>query len=379
MKVEYLINQAKKYLPLLSDNFTDNIDIKEVDVKDGLFTVTLEKNLNIKIGEEAIFFVRNIPTRIDIESITKIKDDEAILITKQNHNQTKDPEKDYHVFINIQNCLDELYNKKTEILEDYQDGGFKLRIKVDKKATDSPDTSNAFFYIHNYYKGNGIKRVKIIDKNVFSFQEEDHTLNYKITDFPGMSIAMNTRVYPAYDFIDAKSQFNRNLQAGIKEDKINKISEPILKMKKTDQFTAFISLNVDTQNTAANDTSVGLYHYLFSVYIFVMHRDVDKYKVRDLEDILLHKVFNKIFGEKIITLNDNILSINRTSKIKFVKSNFAEQRENDLSVFDFQYEFTIQTFIDDYNLPKYDVRLNEINMEVTNNDSLNYSKVHILL
>ena len=111
MKVEYLINQAKKYLPLLSDNFTDNIDIKEVDVKDGLFTVTLEKNLNIKIGEEAIFFVRNIPTRIDIESITKIKNDEAILITKQNHNQTKDPEKDYHVFINIQNCLDELYNK----------------------------------------------------------------------------------------------------------------------------------------------------------------------------------------------------------------------------------------------------------------------------
>ena len=93
MKVEYLINQAKKYLPLLSDNFTDNIDIKEVDVKDGLFTVTLEKNLNIKIGEEAIFFVRNIPTRIDIESITKIKNDEAILITKQNHNQTKDPEK----------------------------------------------------------------------------------------------------------------------------------------------------------------------------------------------------------------------------------------------------------------------------------------------
>lgn len=379
MKVEYLINQAKKYLPLLSDNFTDNIDIKEVDVKDGLFTVTLEKNLNIKIGEEAIFFVRNIPTRIDIESITKIKNDEAILITKQNHNQTKDPEKDYHVFINIQNCLDELYNKKTEILEDYQDGGFKLRIKVDEEATNSPDTSNAFFYIHNYYKGNGIKRVKIIDKNVFSFQEEDHTLNYKITDFSGMSIAMNTRVYPAYDFIDAKSQFNRNLQAGIKEDKINKISEPILKMKKTDQFTAFISLNVDTQNTAANDTSVGLYHYLFSVYIFVMHRDVDKYKVRDLEDILLHKVFNKIFGEKIITLNDNILSINKTSKIKFVRSNFAEQRENDLSIFEFQYEFTIQTFIDDYNLPKYDVRLNEINMEVTNNDSLNYSNLHILL
>ena len=194
-----------------------------------------------------------------------------------------------------------------------------------------------------------------------------------------MSIAMNTRVYPAYDFIDAKSQFNRNLQAGIKEDKINKISEPILKMKKTDQFTAFISLNVDTQNTAANDTSVGLYHYLFSVYIFVMHRDVDKYKVRDLEDILLHKVFNKIFGEKIITLNDNILSVNKTSKIKFVRSNFAEQRENDLSVFEFQYEFTIQTFIDDYNLPKYDVRLNEINMEVTNNDSLNYSNLHILL
>lgn len=378
MKVEYLVNQAKRYLPLLTDKFSDNIKIKKVEVVEGQFTVTLSEDINIKKGEEAIIFVKNIPLKIDIESIDKISSEEAILITKQNHNQTKNPTLNYKVYINIQGCGDKLYNKKTEVLEDYQDGGFKLRIKADKEASEKPDVSNAFFYINNCMKGNGLKRVKIINKNTFTFSENDNSLNYTVEDIEGMAISMNTRIYPAYDFNDAKAQFDRNMQKKLEEDIINKEYKPIIEMKKSEDFTAFIALDSDVKNTAPNDTSVGIYNYRFFVYTFIMHRNLDKYKIRDFEDILLHKVFNRIFGEKTLLLTDNLLSVNRTQKIKSLGSSFAEQRKNDLSIIQFEYELRIQTFIDDYNLPSCDVRLNGLDMSITNRDSKNYSKINIL-
>lgn len=377
MKVEFLVNQAKKYLPLLTDMFSDKIYIQKVEVIDGLFTVTTKEDLKLEKDTEAVFFIQNIPLRIDIEKIEKIKSDEAFLYSKQNHNQTKDPSKKDKVFINIQGCEDNLYNVKTEVLEDYQDAGFKLRIKVNQNTTDNPNVENAFFYIYNYFKGNGIKRVKILDKNKFSFQEDDTKLNFIIEDKDDMYITFNTRIFPAYDFLDAKAQFSRNIQNGLIEDKITKENKPIINIKKSNQITCFIVLDDEVNNTASNFTSVGYYNYKFHVYTFFMHRNINKYILRDFQDFLLHKVFNKIFGEKNIFLTDKNLLIDKTEKIKFIKSSFAENRENDLSVIDFQYEFRIQTFIDDYKLPILDVRLNNIEMDITNRDSDNFSKIEL--
>lgn len=378
MKVEYLVNQAKKYVSYLTDNFSDTIKIKKVEVINGLFTITTEEDLNAKKGDEAVLFLKNIPIRIDIDSIEKISSDEAIMITKQNHDQTKDPKKKYKVFIDIQGCKDELYNGKTEILEDYQDGGYKLRLKVNKDTTEEPDVSNAFFYIITG-RGNGFRRVKIIDKNVFTFQESDTKLNFTVENNDSMYISMNTRIYPAYDFIDAKAQYSKNLQRALEEDKIFRENKPLINIKKPDQYTAFIALNQDVKNTAANDTSIGYYTYNFSVFIFIMHRDIDKYKIRNMEDYLTHAVFNKIFGDKTIKLADNIISVPETQRIKFLGSRFAEPRENDKSIFELQYEFMLETFAQDYELPRYDVRLNEIDLEVTNGDSKLFTNVDILL
>lgn len=378
MKVEYLVNQAKKYISYLTDNFSDTIKIKKVEVVNGLFTITTEEDLNAKKGDEAVLFLKNIPIRIDIDSIEKISSDEAIMITKQNHDQTKDPKKKYKVFIDIQGCKDELYNGKTEILEDYQDGGYKLRLKVNKDTTEEPDVSNAFFYIITG-RGNGFRRVKIIDKNVFTFQESDTKLNFTVENNDSMYISMNTRIYPAYDLFDAKAQYSKNLQRALEEDKIFRENKPLINIKKPDQYTAFIALNQDVKNTAANDTSIGYYTYNFSVFIFIMHRDIDKYKIRNMEDYLTHAVFNKIFGDKTIKLADNIISVPETQRIKFLGSRFAEPRENDKSIFELQYEFMLETFAQDYELPRYDVRLNEIDLEVTNRDSKLFTNIDMLL
>lgn len=378
MRVENLINQAKLYLPYLDGRFADNFIIKKVIVENGVFTIITEKELPVKSGEEVIVFLKDIPLKINVKSIEKIKNNEALLKTIQKHDQTKDPRKDYKVYINIQDCSDSYYNGKTEVLEDYQDGGHTLRIKVNEKASDKPDVSKTFFLIQHSYRPNGLKRVKIIDKNALSFEDNDKTLNYTV-ESDGMSLSMNTRVYPAFDLYDAKAQFNRNMQKGVIEDKINNTSEAVIKIKKTEDFTAFICLDTEITNTASNDTSVGYYIYPFSVFVFMMHRDIDKYKIRDLEDIVVHKVFNRVFGEKTIQLNDGNLSVNKTGRIKFIKSNLIEQRENDLSIVEIKYELKVQTFIDDYALPRINVRLDSIDMNITGNDSLNTSNISMLL
>lgn len=379
MKVDFLVNQAKKYVPLLCNNFSETNKIKKVVVENGLFTVETEENLNIDKNSDAIFYITGIPLQIDIESIQKISKTEAIMITKQNHDQTKNPNKPYQkkVYIKIQGCSDELYNEETEVLEDYQDGGYKLRIKVNSNTTDNPDTSNAFFYINSCYKGNGIKKVKILSKNTFSFQEEDTKLNFTVENIDNMFISKNIRIYPAYDLDDAKALFSRNLGFLLKDEEEKK-EKTKLSMKKSDQCTAYIVLEHQTKNTAENNTSVGYYEYNFSVYVFCMHRNIEKYKIRNLQDKLQHEVFGKIFGLKGITLSDNVLSVNKTENIYFFESNIIE-RLNDYSIFQLKYKFNIRTFDEDYTLPVCDVRLNNINMEITNRDGNRFFNVDMLL
>jgi len=358
MYLNTITKQIKTWIPELTTLFSKNQSISTISVVSGLATVTTSSAHNLSVGDYV--YIKNAKIPIKISSITKeeIDSEVATITTSSYHDQTEG----YTETVEIDGVSDSKYNGDKTFITDID--GYNYTIEVDSTATQTPDVTNAYMYIHKYQTINGWKKVLSAPTDTtFTYQDNNTNITATINN-SGIILIKNQRIFNCLDFQDSMSMYCNsygtiNKNTGLLED---------INFKNDNELTMFVCLDPNNKSLVTVYNSIGFYEYMIHLYIYKPMKNSYKYLARDSMSFLETKVLNPILGNKTLA-SDDLHNVTETETLKFLGGNKAYDRNEVLYVHSFTWSFRIRTNKADLDLPADSVRFNKIDFNWTSDEN----------